>query len=56
MSFNPKVKEFLLENQNKGMIGFAWSLYWRLLVAMFGIYLVFMLVCLVLVGTGKIFE
>jgi len=35
--FNPKLKEFLEENPNQTILGFAWSCYWRLYVTIFGI-------------------
>ena len=37
MSFNPKLQEFLKENKNQTILGFAWSCYWRLYVTIFGI-------------------
>ena len=37
--FNPKLKDFLNENENQTMLDFAWSCYWRLLVVIMGISL-----------------
>ena len=34
--FNPKVSDFLEENKDKTMIGFAWSLYWRIMLVVYG--------------------
>ena len=38
--FNPKAKEFMDANEDKTMIGFAWSLYWRFAITVCLIYLV----------------
>ena len=35
--FNPKLKEFLEENKEQTILGFAWSCYWRLYVTILGI-------------------
>jgi len=37
MSFNPKVKKFMEENPEQTMLGFSWSLYWRLYVMILAI-------------------
>ena len=39
MSFNPKLQEFLKENKNQTILGFAWSCYWRLYLVFFGVAL-----------------
>ncbi len=37
--FNPKIKDFMEENKDQGIIGLAWSLYWRLSIAIALIYM-----------------
>jgi len=37
IELNPKVKDFLEENKDKRLVSFAWSLYWRLWVVIFGL-------------------
>jgi len=46
--FNPKLKDFIEQNPNKSLLGFAWSCYWRLQVAILGIYLALVIVFLIL--------
>lgn len=38
--FNPKVKDFKEENPDQTMLGFSWSLYWRLQIIIAAIYAV----------------
>jgi hypothetical protein len=38
-SFNPKVEDFLKESPNKTLLGLAWSMYWRWVVVIIGIYI-----------------
>ena len=38
--FNPKVSEFEEENPDQTMLGFSWSLYWRLQIIIAGIYII----------------
>jgi len=38
--WNPKVKDFLDEDENKTLISFAWSCWWRVAVIVYGICLV----------------
>jgi len=38
--FNQKLSEFMKENPNQTILGFAWSCYWRLYVTIFGIAIV----------------
>jgi hypothetical protein len=43
MSFNPNLKDFLDEQpEEKSLIGFAWSLYWRLAITIMLFYIVIM--------------
>ena len=35
--FNPKLQEFLKEKKDITMLGFAWSMYWRWAIILFGI-------------------
>jgi hypothetical protein len=38
--FNPKLKDFLANQpEGKTLLGFAWSIYWRWLVVVFGFYI-----------------
>jgi len=39
--FNPKFSEFVKENENKGMLGMFWSLYWRFAILVALIYFAF---------------
>lgn len=39
MPFNPKLKDFIEKNPDQTMLGFAWSLWWRLQVIIFAIIL-----------------
>ena len=46
--WNPSLKEFLEVNDDKTLIGFAWSCYWRLTLVITGIYaLVFLFIALI---------
>lgn len=36
--WNPRLIEFLEVNEDKTLIGFAWSCYWRLTIVVGGIY------------------
>ena len=45
---NEKLTEFLEENKDITVLGFAWSLYWRLVIAIFVVYLVVLAVVLLL--------
>lgn len=40
--FNPKLKDFIEKDPGKTLIGFAWSLYWRLMVTVYGILMLIM--------------
>jgi len=46
--FNPKLKDFIEQNPNKSLLGFAWSCYWRLQVVILVIYLALVIVFLIL--------
>ena len=48
MSINPKVKDFLEKNKDITVIGLWWSLYWRGVAVVFGVYLAVMLVVAIL--------
>lgn len=36
---NPKLKKFIEENPDVTMLGFAWALYWRVLLVVTLVYL-----------------
>lgn len=38
--FNPKLSDFAKRNKDQSVLGFAWSMYWRLLVVICVIELV----------------
>ena len=38
--FNPKVKDFLEDNENKTLIGLYWSMYWRFTVMVYGVIII----------------
>jgi hypothetical protein len=35
--FNPKLNEFMQKNPDQKIVAFAWSLYWRIAIVIFGI-------------------
>ncbi len=45
--FNPKIEDFMEDNPDITMIGLIWSLYWRFIVIMFGVYIVLDLLALI---------
>jgi len=40
MIFDKKVKDFMEENPGQTMLGFAWSLYWRLSIMIMAVSVV----------------
>ncbi len=51
-----KVSEYLERYPDVSLLGFAWSCYWRLWVAMMALYLGAVLIIALLVGIGEIFS
>jgi hypothetical protein len=37
INMNPKLVKFLEENREMSVLGFAWALYWRLALVIFGV-------------------
>lgn len=42
--WNPKVKDFLEKDPDKSLISLSWSLFWRLQLIFFGIYIGFWII------------
>lgn len=45
--YNPKIKDFLEQKPNLTVIGLYWAGYWRLFLAIFGVYLAFVIIALI---------
>lgn len=53
---NPKLKDFLEDYQDMTLIGFAWACYWRLWLAIGGVYVCFFVAMIFLAGIGELFS